>query len=52
MCAHSAAGQQRVDEEEPGEDEDEFVPDLELLEVGQRHITSAVITSTTWDSGA
>ena len=38
MCAHSAAGQQRVDDEEPGEDEDEFVADLELLEIGQRHI--------------
>jgi hypothetical protein len=38
MCAHPAAGQERVDDEQPGEDEDEFVADLELLEVGQRHI--------------
>jgi hypothetical protein len=27
----SAHGQERVDEEEPGEDEDEFVADLEFL---------------------
>ena len=37
MCAHPAVGQQRVDEEEPGEDQDKFVADLELFAIGQRH---------------
>jgi hypothetical protein len=33
----SAHGQERVDEEEPGEDEDEFVADLETTNRGGDH---------------
>jgi hypothetical protein len=38
MCARPAAGQERVDDEQPGKDQDKLVADLEFLEIGQRHI--------------
>ena len=38
MCAHPATGQERVDDEQSGKDQDKLVADLEFLEISQRHI--------------